>query len=126
MEKIFDLLGCTDEQRITCAGFQLEGEAEAWWKYEHETLMTIYPKLSWDQFKVAFYENYFPKNFREKKEAEFMSLVQGMKSVIEYQQKYEELHYFTPPHLWDDQGKASRFERGLRNSIGAIVVTQGL
>ncbi|XP_043721069.1 uncharacterized protein LOC122668589 [Telopea speciosissima] len=102
MEKIFDFLGCTEEQRIACAGFQLEGDAEAWWKSTRPNLMALHPNLTWDQFKTAFYENYFPRNFWEKKEAEFMSLVQGSRSVLEYQQKYEELHHFAPPYLRDD------------------------
>ncbi|XP_043710223.1 uncharacterized protein LOC122659140 [Telopea speciosissima] len=126
MEKIFDFLGCTGEQRIACGGFQLEGDAEAWWKSTRPNLMALHPNLTWDQFKTAFYENYFPRNFREKKEAEFMSLVQGSKSVQEYQQKYEELHHFAPPYLRDDQGKASRFERGMRNTVGAIVLSYNL
>ncbi|XP_043687684.1 uncharacterized protein LOC122638898 [Telopea speciosissima] len=55
-----------------------------------------------------------------------MSLVQGSKSVQEYQQKYEELHHFVPPYLRDEQGKASRFERGLRNTVGTIVLSHNL
>ncbi|XP_043700061.1 uncharacterized protein LOC122650736 [Telopea speciosissima] len=122
MEKFFTVLGCNDEQEIACANYQLEGGAETWWRSTHPILTATHPNLPWAQFKEAFHENYFPQNFRECKEDEFMALTQGSRSVLEYQQRYEELHYFVPPHMRDNQEKARRFKRVLRSTIGAIVV----
>ena len=32
MERIFNLLQCTDPERLNCVSFQLEGPADYWWE----------------------------------------------------------------------------------------------
>ena len=32
MEKIFDVIGCTEVQKVSFASFMLKGEAEHWWR----------------------------------------------------------------------------------------------
>ncbi|XP_043687605.1 uncharacterized protein LOC122638822 [Telopea speciosissima] len=51
-----------------------------------------------------------------------MSLSQGSKSALEYQQIFEEYFYFAPTHLKTEDVKARRFERGLRASLSTSVV----
>ncbi|XP_042505598.1 uncharacterized protein LOC122082187 [Macadamia integrifolia] len=83
------------------------------------------PNLTWEHFKVAFY-NYFPDSVRERKETEFMELKQGSNSVLEYRQDFEKLFFFAPELLKGDQEKAKRFEKGLRPTIGSVLVAQYL
>ncbi|XP_042481876.1 uncharacterized protein LOC122062355 [Macadamia integrifolia] len=49
-----------------------------------------------------------------------MALVQGPRSMLEYQQQFEALYYFAPEHMNTDRAKAKKFIKGLRSSIGAI------
>ncbi|XP_043717523.1 uncharacterized protein LOC122665438 [Telopea speciosissima] len=51
-----------------------------------------------------------------------MSLSQGSKSVLEYQQIFEEYFYFALTHLKIEEVKARRFERGLRANLSTSVV----
>ncbi|XP_043725614.1 uncharacterized protein LOC122672182 [Telopea speciosissima] len=51
-----------------------------------------------------------------------MNLSQGSKSVLEYQQLFEEYFYFAPTHLKTEDVKARQFKRGLRASLSTIVV----
>ncbi|XP_043717500.1 uncharacterized protein LOC122665416 [Telopea speciosissima] len=51
-----------------------------------------------------------------------MSLSQGSKLVLEYQQIFEEYFYFALTHLKTEDVKARRFERGLRASLSTLVV----
>ncbi|XP_043710198.1 uncharacterized protein LOC122659114 [Telopea speciosissima] len=114
MEKAFKFLGCNDQQKLICARYKLQYEAEAWWETTKPILQAEHAVLTWDIFKQAFFGNYFPTSVKKRKEIELAELVQGSKSVLEYQQKFEELFFFAPPHMGTDEAKAQKFEDGLR------------
>jgi len=71
------------------------------------------------RFKNEFLKKYFPKDLRNKKEAEFLSLKQGSMSVAEYVAKYEEFSRFFPYINAEDAvvSKCLKFENGLRPEI---------
>ncbi|KAJ4973271.1 hypothetical protein NE237_006445 [Protea cynaroides] len=50
-------------------------------------------------------------------EKEFLSLYQGQMSVDAYQQRYEELFFFAPLSMQEEETKTRRFVTGLRGSI---------
>ncbi|XP_043700062.1 uncharacterized protein LOC122650737 [Telopea speciosissima] len=122
MERVFEVLRCTDEDKIKCATFQFRGEADSWWQSTEDNIRQLYPNPTWGQFTKTFLGNYFPQSFCDQKEIEFMSLTQGPKSVLEYQQIFEELFYFAPKHMKPDAVKARKFEKVLRPSINTFVV----
>ena len=51
--------------------------------------------ITWEVFKMHFYEKYFPASVRNVKELEFMSLYQGTMNVVEYIVKFDELCRFS-------------------------------
>ncbi|XP_043693054.1 uncharacterized protein LOC122643503 [Telopea speciosissima] len=118
---IFEVLECTDAQKIICAGFQLQDEAAAWWKSTKANLEVIHPNPTWEQFKEAFFENFFLESFRDEKEAEFAALTQGLGLVLDYQQQFKDLFHFAPVHIRSDACKAKKFEKGLKPDIGAML-----
>ncbi|XP_043710356.1 uncharacterized protein LOC122659291 [Telopea speciosissima] len=122
LERIFEVLPCNDLEKIQCATFQLRGDTDVWWHSLKDYFWAKYPNATWAQFKEAFLENYFPRNFWEKKEIEFVNISQGSKLVLEYQQLFEEYFYFAPIHLKTKDVKVRRFERGLRASLSTAVV----
>ncbi|XP_043710279.1 uncharacterized protein LOC122659207 [Telopea speciosissima] len=122
MEKAFEFLGCTEAQKLQCARYKLQHEAEAWWQTTKPILADAHPELTWELFKEEFFKNYFPSSVRRRKEVEFTELSQGPKSILEYQQMFEELFFFAPEHLKTDKAKARKFEDGLRPSIGHVMV----
>ncbi|XP_043704860.1 uncharacterized protein LOC122654710 [Telopea speciosissima] len=124
MKKALKFLGCNEKQKLICAGYKLQYEAEAWWETTRPILEVAHPVITWDIFKQAFFANYFPTSVRKKKEIELAELTQGPKSVLEYQQKFEELFFFAPPYLSDDEAKAQKFEDGLRPQIVSIMATR--
>ncbi|XP_043694162.1 uncharacterized protein LOC122644853 [Telopea speciosissima] len=124
MEKAFNFLGCNEQQKLTCAGYKLQYTAEAWWETTKPILQAVHPILTWDIFKQAFFGNYFPTSVKKRKEIELAELIQGSKSVLEYQQKFEELFFFAPPHMGTDEAKAQKFEDGLRPQIASIMATR--
>ncbi|XP_043687646.1 uncharacterized protein LOC122638861 [Telopea speciosissima] len=121
MERIFEVLECTDAQKLICAGFQLQDEAAAWWKSTKPNLEVTHPNPTWEQFKEVFFENNFPESFRDEKEAEFTVLTQGSKSVLDYQQQFEDLFHFAPEHMRSNACKSKKFEKGLKPEISAML-----
>ena len=118
MEKIFDMVGCTEVQKVYFASFKLKGEAEQWWRSTKKTLPLAEDEiLTWTIFLEAFYEKYFPKSVRDGKKMEFMELIQGNKTVLQYEAKFTELARFAPHVVSDDVRKAKNFQRVLRPSI---------
>ncbi|XP_043705337.1 uncharacterized protein LOC122655187 [Telopea speciosissima] len=109
LEKAFDVLECMDAQKLICARYQLQNEAEARWKATERNLEAAHPNPTREQFKEVFFKNYFPESFRNKKEAEFSALVQGSKIVLDYQQQFEDLFHFTPEHMKGEASKIKKF-----------------
>ncbi|XP_043705310.1 uncharacterized protein LOC122655150 [Telopea speciosissima] len=126
LEKAFEVLECSDAQKLICARYQLQNEAEAWWKSTKPNLMMTHPNPTWDQFKEVFFGNFFPTSFRDGKEAEFVALTQESKLVLDYQQQFEDLFHFAPEHIRTEACKSKKFEKGLKPDIGAILVVHDI
>ncbi|XP_043700182.1 uncharacterized protein LOC122650881 [Telopea speciosissima] len=121
MERTFEVLECTDAQKLICVEFQLQDKAAAWWKSARPNLEEIHPNPTWEQFKEAFFENFFPKSFRDEKEAGFEALTQGLGSILDYQQQFKDLFHFASAHMRGDACKAKKFEKGLKPEISAML-----
>ena len=69
--------------------YMLEGEAELWWRSTKRLLEARELHITWETFMEAFYDKYFPKNVKNQKEAEFLTLRQGDLSAAQFEAKYE-------------------------------------
>ncbi|KAJ4978378.1 hypothetical protein NE237_009158 [Protea cynaroides] len=85
MERNFTMMIVNGEEKVLCATFMLKGDAHHWWKATRTYLKTKHTQLTWDIYKVAFFEKYFPRSFRDSMEKEFLSLYQGQMTVDAYQ-----------------------------------------
>ncbi|GFY97645.1 hypothetical protein Acr_12g0001860 [Actinidia rufa] len=88
IERVFEVLPCTDEQKVIFATF-LE----------------------------VFNEEYFPEIIRDQKVQEFLNLKQGNMIVVVYNAKFMELSRYAPHIVSTESRKARRFEAGLRWNI---------
>ena len=73
-EKIFRVLGCSDEQKLAYATFLLVSDAEYWWAGMQQQMGTREEEVSWGNFKKRFLEKYFPDSAKHEREAEFLTL----------------------------------------------------
>ena len=109
-EKFFDVISCTEVQKVSFASFMLKGEVEHWWRSTKKTVPLEEDEiLTWTVFLDAFYEKYFPESVHDEKEVEFMELIQGNKTVLQYEAKFTELSRFAPHIMADDVRKAKKF-----------------
>ncbi|GFS46043.1 hypothetical protein Acr_00g0099810 [Actinidia rufa] len=113
IERVFEVLPCTDEQKVVFATFTFEGAALIWWQLKKP----LEPLWIWPKFLEVFNEEYFPEMIRDQKIQEFLNLKQGDMIVVEYNAKFMELSRYAPHIVSTESRKARRFEAGLRWNI---------
>jgi hypothetical protein len=113
-------LGCTNEQKVAYAAYKLTGEAKRWWQDKKVVLVADLGSeatISWEVFKHEFNRHFFPRVVQEAKAREFLDLVQGEMSVIEYAAKFLQLSCFGLYLIPTEEKKAKKFEQGLNSRI---------
>jgi hypothetical protein len=73
--------------------------------------------ISWEVFKHEFNRHFFPRVVQEAKAWEFLDLVQGGMSEIEYAAKFLQFSRFGLYLIPIEEKKAKKFERGLNSRI---------
>lgn len=117
LEKAFALLGCSEEEKVTLAVYQLQGTANDWWK---ATQRTVFPEgimPSRTGFCTVFNSKYFSEAAQERKMEEFLHLRQGQRSVDQYEGEFARLSKFAPRLTENPWDKARRFRDGLRREL---------
>ena len=88
VNKVYGVMGCTDEQRVLFSSFLMEDRAKDWW----DAVERRYPDgISWDQFQQEFTDRFFPQSHKDSKIEEFFKLEQKNMLVSEYEKKFSEL-----------------------------------
>ncbi|XP_056172375.1 uncharacterized protein LOC115667351 [Syzygium oleosum] len=95
-EKAFEVLECTDNEKVTLAVYQLQDNANDWWKATRDRIFSEGTARTWTAFTKSFYEKYYSASARERKLAEFMKLRQGLMTVDQYEAKFARLSKFAP------------------------------
>ncbi|XP_028099027.1 uncharacterized protein LOC114298613 [Camellia sinensis] len=110
MEKLFPVFECTDDQKVIYATFMLQGIANDWWQMEKRIHEHDANPYTWERFKNAFNEKYFPRSVRLQKQRKFSKLEQGNKTVAEYEAKFTKLSKFASAFEADEDSKVVPFE----------------
>ena len=121
IEKVLEAMEITsDATRIRLAAFQLECEAQVWWKWARTS--RDLEELTWAEFQELFMVKYFPDTARHAKAQEFLELKQGTMIVMEYVARFMELARFTDDYVATDMAKVRRFENELKLSIRGRII----
>ena len=110
----------SDTTRIRLAAFQLEGEAQVWWRWARAS--RDLEVMTWAEFRELFMGKYFPETARHAKAQEFLKLKQGVMTVMDYVARFTELARFADDYVATDMAKVRRFENGLKLSIRAKII----
>ena len=114
VNKVYGVMGCTDEQRVLFSSFLMENRAKDWW----DAVERRYPDgIAWDQFQQEFTDRFFPQSHKDSKIEEFFKLEQKNMSVSEYEKKFSELVRLVPYIQADEVLKCKRFLSGLQHRI---------
>ena len=114
----------SDTTRITLASFQLEGESQIWWEWV--TTSRDLETMTWDDFRRLFMGKFFLASTRHAKAREFLELIQGMMTVLEYVSRFTKLARFGDDYVATNSAKVRRFEDGLKLSIRGKIVGHNL
>ncbi|XP_056162166.1 uncharacterized protein LOC130136110 [Syzygium oleosum] len=117
LKKAFEVLECNDHEKVTLAVYQLQDNANDWWKATRDRIFPKGTAKTWAVFTESFYEKYFSASARERKLAEFMRLRQGQMTVDQYKAEFARLSKFAPRMVEHPEDKARRFLDGLRADI---------
>ena len=90
IEKVLEAMEITfDATRIRLVAFQLEGEAQVWWKWARTS--RDLEAMTWVEFQELFMGKYFPDTARHAKAEEFLELKHGTMVVMNYVARFTEL-----------------------------------
>ena len=121
VEKVLEAMEITSyATKIRLAAFQLEGEAQVWWKWARTS--RDLGVMTWAEFQELFMGKYFPDTARHAKAQEFLKLKQGAMTVMDYVARFTELARFADDYVATDMAKVKIFENGLKLSIRARIV----
>ena len=121
IEKVLEAMEITsDATRIKLTAFQLEGDAQVWWKWAR-TFRDL-EAMTLAEFQELFMGKYFPDTARHAKAQEFLELKQGVMTVMDYVARFIELARFVDYYVDTDMAKVRRFENGLKLFIRARIV----
>ena len=97
----------------------LKADAKFWWNGVKQLLEEAQAEITWNVFRDAFYQKYFPPSVCNAKELEFMQLRHGNSPVSKYIAKFEELCKFFTIYQCnpDEASKCVKFEGRLREDI---------
>ncbi|XP_039166608.1 uncharacterized protein LOC104420384 [Eucalyptus grandis] len=117
LEKAFALLVCNEEEKVVLAMYQLQGNANIWWRAAKDTMFPESVAQVWNTFLGAFNEQYFSSTTREQKIEKFQHLHQRSMTVHQYGVKFAELSQYVPRLIEDLEEKAWKFRSGLRSEL---------
>ena len=110
----------SDTTRIRLAAFQLEGEAQVWWRWARTS--RDLEVMTWAEFQELFMGKYFPETARHAKAQEFLELKQEAMTVMDYVARFTELARIVDDYVATNLAKVRRFENGLKLSIQGRIV----
>ncbi|XP_056171280.1 uncharacterized protein LOC130139074 [Syzygium oleosum] len=123
LEKAFEVLRCIETERVTLAVYQLQDNANDWWKVTKGKVFPEGTAQTWAMFTKNFYGKYFSESAQERKLAKFMRLRQGSMTVDQYEAEFARLSKFAPRMVENPQDKVRRFRDGLKPNLRSQMIS---
>ncbi|XP_069154399.1 uncharacterized protein [Solanum lycopersicum] len=106
----------TNNKKVELCTYQLKDVAQTWYIQLRDNTPSKGGPMTWEIFKKAFLDQFFPKDKREAKVVEFINLRQGM-SVLEFSLKFTKLSMYAPYLVSDPRDEISRFVMGVLDDL---------
>ncbi|XP_052478431.1 uncharacterized protein LOC128033972 [Gossypium raimondii] len=102
--------------------FNLRDEAYQWWLTVREG--TQADRLTWDFFKSACQGKYVGASYVDARRKEFLSLIQGNKTVAEYEAEFLRLSHYARRIVANEYERCVRFEDSLWDELRILIAPQ--
>jgi hypothetical protein len=118
IESKFALLSasCSNANKALFAAQQLCCTARIWWDH-YCSMQPACNVVTWDEFWTTFRAHHIPEGLIERKLNEFLTLTQGIRTVLQYAQVFNHLCRYAGYHTDIDARKRDRFHRGLNTKL---------
>jgi hypothetical protein len=120
MTRCFSLRDYASNSKAKITIFQLRDSALNWWGNLERQLHLTLDTVSWELFEERFQRKYLPAYYEEQQVGAFHALVQGNRTVEEYEIGFMELVKYVS-YMDNDQRQAERFVYELNPKIRAMV-----
>ena len=110
--KILYAMGVSSSEKVVLATYRLQDVAQTWYIQWRDNRPLRGGPVTWEIFKAAFLDRFFPREMREKKVAEFINLHQGGKSVHEYFLEFIMFSKYAHSLILEPRDKMSHFITG--------------
>ncbi|XP_065860395.1 uncharacterized protein [Euphorbia lathyris] len=115
IEDILENTECRLDSMVKYVSNLFTDEALEWWRSIKRT--RIRTEITWDIFKKLFTNKYMPMIYKDRKQTEFLTLMQEDMSVAEYELKFNTLAKYAPANVATEEAKCRRFEHGLHPDV---------
>eukprot|EP00253_Pinus_taeda_P029921 PITA_29921 len=120
MNRCFRLREYSSSEKTKIVMFQLKESALIWWGNLEKQLHLISDNAPWELFEERFRAKYLPPYFQQQQARAFHTLIQGNKTVEEYEIRFMELVKYIH-YLDSNKRQTERFIFGLNPHIKALV-----
>lgn len=91
MEKVFELMGSHDAQKVNIVVYLLQDCAFDWWLIEQRRKEKNPNPVTWERFKTSLTEKYFPRTIRVQKKRDIIRLEQEDGTLVKYEGEFARL-----------------------------------
>lgn len=115
MEKNFETLTCSEDSKKKMAVYYLDKDAAEWWESRDRQVGHLV--TTWAAFKREFERKYFTPESKRRLQRQFANLVQGDKTVREYESEFMRLRRYVLRGQDDEEMMISNFLFGLKPEL---------
>ncbi|XP_010324927.1 uncharacterized protein [Solanum lycopersicum] len=119
-------MGDIEIEKAELASYQLKEVLQAWCKIRQDSRALGGGLITWELFKIAFLERFFPREMREAKFEEFINLKHGSMTIREYSLKFIKLSRYAPSLVSNIRDEMSRLRtvgrRGESMRSGGLIL----
>ncbi|XP_073120627.1 uncharacterized protein [Henckelia pumila] len=119
LDQLFESLEYSDERRIRLIVYQLQDLAKICWIVTKKFLENRGIVVTWQVFRIEFYQRLLPASHREDREAEIANLKQGNLNIEEYIAGFSNLVWYVPRVADNAEAQVEQFINGLNPNIYA-------
>src|SRR6185503_7657835 len=112
IEKMLNIVQCTDREKVLYASGRLEGTAADWWD-AYTAAHADQNTITWQEIGTQYRDYHIPEGLMKLKRQEFLALKQGGMSVSEYRDQFIQLSRYAPVDVATDDQKQDYFRLGL-------------
>ncbi|XP_069155635.1 uncharacterized protein [Solanum lycopersicum] len=117
VSKILLAMEFSSSEKAELATYQLKDMEQAWYVQWRDNRPLRSGSVTWEIFKAAFLDLFFPMEMREEKVGEFINIHQGGRSVHEYSLEFIKFSKYAPSLVFYPRNQMSHYVTGVSEDL---------